>query len=426
MNELEQYYFSKRNSLKNVCGAFNKSSYGTKNKVEIPLSYEGFTNLVPFSDTLLQINPRELVMGNFDALLKFTTSGTTGGTKEVYVSEHENLDVIPQFIKEELLKNKNAVISGVHSKRYELEFMYWKYTSIYRSYCSKFQVFEFFDQKSAVEGALSGDIVVLYDYPSSIVHFLYYLEDFLLRHPDYKKRFLKKTIIEITGEPISLEELNQISKRVKNIFGSDPLIWVSYGLTEIGGVGLYEYSFRDKEIVYQVSNEVFVEILDAQNKSVVPGEEGQITVTPLRTKGTILLRYRTQDSGKLIFRGTNPYLKLFGRNISSSTIFIAGSQFLVASLIKVLNQNFQVIPKLTILRIKNQEQGTEKLIINLYFPEKILMKTQKHVENFIFEWILTEAKIQEEVKEGRVEIVIKSYESEVGPLKQFSLSTHIE
>ena len=417
--EILKHYFSERqDALKNVVGAFLQTPYGIAHSIAVPQTYKEFTALPRFSSDILKIN-NQFVVGEEKNLMRFVTSGSMGEKKEVFVPVKSNPEDIPEVVKEKLQKNPLTRVVGVRSRRHKPEFAYWNYERIYRSHCPKFNVHEFSDQKSAVDAASAGDILVLYDYPSSINHFLFYLEQYVADHD--RKIFRKDVVVETFGEPITIDELNQIRSRTHAIFGNGPTIWVSYAMTEVGGIGIYEHIVSNEELLYRISDDVFVEILDAQGKPVERGKVGEIVVTPLRTKGTILLRYRSQDKGAFVFKNKTFYLKVLGRDPKSTTVFVAGGHFLISDLLTILKLRFPVVPKMNVRRVRKDHKGIEVLRIELYFPENTSQEMRSSIETMIQEWIIEEAKIQSEVQEQRVKFSIKIYTGDILPLKAFQL-----
>lgn len=424
MDILQNYYSLFKSRLDKVVYALNKTPYGIKNKFKSYELYSEFANRISFSEDILKSAPRSIIIKGDRQLRKFTTSGTTGTQKIIYVPNRVNLDVVPHQVIDTIKSQNNPLFVGIHSKRTKNEYVYWVYKKIYGYHCPRFTVREFYDSKTVINSISKSDFLIIYDYPSSIQHLLYFLSEYLKNNPKSKNRFNKKmVVIELFGEPIKMIDLNIIFNNAKDLFGIEPIIWVSYGLTEVGSVGLYEYKQNGKGLWYSISSNIFLEILDVNNYRPVPlGKIGEIVVSSLRTEGTILLRYRTKDLGRLLVRNNRLYLQVLGRDPKTMTIYVAGGQFSVIDLRNYVVQQFGILPKFDIAKKVVSKIGQELLRIYIYLPSKVDQEKAEKLKESIMRWIIAEAMIQSEIRENRVTIFVGIRPYSSGPKKVFKLS----
>ena len=424
MDILQDYYSLFKSRLDKVIYALNKTPYGIKNKFRSHKLYAEFASKIVFSDDILKSAPNSLIIKGDRKLRKFTTSGTIGTQKIIYIPDRVNPDGVPYQVIDIIKSQKSPLFVGVHSKRTKNEYVYWVYKKIYGYHCPRFTVTEFYDGKSAVNSISKSDFLIIYDYPSSIQHLLYLLSDYFKNNPKSRNRFKKKVVvIELFGEPIKMVDLDIIFNNANDLFGIKPIIWVSYGLTEVGSVGIYEYKQNSREILYSISSNIFLEVIDVNTCRPVPlGKVGEIVVSSLRTEGTILLRYRTKDLGRLLVRNNRLYLQVLGRDPKTMTVYLAGGQFSVIDLRNYMVQQFDILPKFEITKKVVYRAGQELLHIYMYLPNRIGQDKAEKLKGSIRKWIIAETMIQSEIREKRASIFVDIRPYPLGHKKTFKLS----
>lgn len=148
------------------------------------------------------------------------------------------------------------------------------------------------------------------------------------REPSDRERYLDSLDPELyTGDPVSFTELlmlpleskprallstgmtllPQLRRRLEDRFGC-PVVDV-YSLNEAGPI-----AFADGDEWRLVQHRMYVEVLDDGGRRVAPGEMGEVTLTGGFNDWLPLLRYRTGDFARMVFRGREPRLTdLMGR-----------------------------------------------------------------------------------------------------------------
>jgi len=300
----------------------------------------------------------------------------------------------------------------IHSKRSELESFYWLLDkALSEQYGAVPLLYE--DQRSAINAAEAGDVLFIYEYPSALYRFLYFLEA-SIQQGLIQQPHKKAVVLEITGEPVTIEDLRYINAKAVSIFGTEPYLWVTYGMTETGGVGFYDYSPADQEIVYRIAeSRVFVETIDPFSGDLCVGSVGEIVVSPYRESGTVLLRYRTGDRGILTFVGGYPCLRQLAR---PSAVFIAGSQFEISELARAVRREFGFAPKLNPNRQVVAGTGCEILSIEVSVPEWYF-DFGHEIASLIRNWVVKAAKLDAEIASGLVSIQVQIVSDEDAPKK---------
>ncbi|MBZ9629636.1 phenylacetate--CoA ligase family protein [Salegentibacter sp. LM13S] len=128
---------------------------------------------------------------------------------------------------------------------------------------------------------------------------------------DHKNLILKEICPNLKLCIVTSERLFEEDKKLmESVFGV-PVV-NEYGASEVGLI-----AFENKKNEWVVNSEdLFVEILDQDNKPVPNGTEGRIVITSLYNKAHPMIRYDIGDSGVLSEKSTakNPILeKLIGR-----------------------------------------------------------------------------------------------------------------
>lgn len=421
---MEPYYQSCKKHLLLVYQALGKTKFGREYQQRNIPNYSAFAKHVPLTEeTLLRERPNDLIASGSSKLKKFRSSGTTGTQKIIYVPGNTTPDIIPQNVIDALSKYKNPLFIGTHSKSPEPEYVYWAYENIYRYYCPKFQAKEFYNIKTAINIAKKSEFIIIYDYPSGVQRFLFYISQYLGKYPTERQNFKKRvTVIELCGEPIEIGYLQQLSEKASNLFGVDPVIWVSYGLTEVGNVGIYKYKKNDHELLYELDTNIFVETLDIiDHKPLGIGKKGEIVITSFRTQGTIICRYRTRDIGSLIFNKGKLYLRFIERDPRTATVFIAGGKFSILDLRNTIVGKFHILSTIEVKRKIVSREGKEMLSIDIYLPTKLNVTSTTMVKRFIVDWVTKEVWISPGIEEGKFKILVNAHSGSMGPKKTFRL-----
>jgi phenylacetate-coenzyme A ligase PaaK-like adenylate-forming protein len=118
--------------------------------------------------------------------------------------------------------------------------------------------------------------------------FVYFMGSYLHNYaPDVAQEF---SYVELVGELL----IPSIEESIKNFFPNASIVNM-YGLQEFNGV-LYGKS----EIMFPVSDEIIIEILNENGGACEDEEEGEIVLTSISNSCFPLIRYNTHDRGKKI------------------------------------------------------------------------------------------------------------------------------
>ncbi len=354
--------------------------------------------------------------------MEFTSSGSSGHPKIIYRPANDHAIPLPDEI-DRLVRTHSTVF--VHSKRHQLESFYWILDKTYRKEYHVEPV-EYHDLDSTIGAVKQGDVVCIYEYPSAFFKFLFFIKKGIEQKLITKQEMAqKKLIVEISGEPLTVGDLEYIIAESCSIFGSEPILWVTYGLAEVGGVAYCDYRREKPRVAYEIAEDrVFVEAIDPVTGWPSVGRRGEIIITALRTNGTILVRYRTGDVGILRFDGDKPLLEELDR---PSSVFVAGSQFSVQGITRDVREKFGVPAKLTVGRAKDTRRGTERLNVTVHVPTQNSSAQANYLERFVKERIVEEAELHTEITSGIVLIEVAiSVESDNGesiePLKSWRIT----
>lgn len=425
---LEKYFQGKKQELLEIVESFNKTEYGREQPLDEKeiKTYSQFCKIPFLTGKILQETPKKLII-NGGKLLSFKSGGTTAGIlKTIFCPEEVSCEYVPDAVVN--ATKKKIPIVALHTKRKGREYAYWVYEKIYRKFCPSLQVLEYFNQSTAINALKHGKVIVVFEYPSAFYRLLFYIGDYLKKNPTRKNLFQKENvIIELMGEPIDIKELKMIERRSKEIFGCQPIIWVSYGLTECGSVGIYIYNDKGQEVLYCVNDSrVFVEVINPNSgKPMGLGKKGEIVVSSFRKRGTILVRYKTEDLGKLYFFNNQPILKIYGRKPGVITVYFCGSQFSVKALRDEIIKHFNIYLKIKIIRKISSKVGKETLFINLYLFLEPTQSIKNKITNYIENWIVKETQLgEEEIKS--IKLIIKFFSQSVNePLKSWTIKKSV-
>lgn len=117
--------------------------------------------------------------------------------------------------------------------------------------------------------------------------------------------------IILGGERVSDEQREKLREMLKKLGAKNPKIMTGYGFTE-AKVGWFQC--HEKSGYHYFPDIDYIEVVDKDGRRVAEGEEGELVYTPLESRGTVVVRYRTGDLVKWVKRGPCPYC---GRNLPS-------------------------------------------------------------------------------------------------------------
>ena len=212
---------------------------------------------------------------------------------------------------------------------------------------------------------------------------MYKENDPLLQHLK-GRRFL----VELTGEPINLNELKKWDKLLDKVFGElkekDLHRFVSiYGLSETLMIGVYRYRKSDKEIQYEVKPNSFCIVIDEKGNPIV-GEKGKIEVTKLinnlvSASGTVLPRYITGDLAIAKFKDGTLYLINPERDPEKGQLSIIGNKLPLDSLpIELAKLGLPIQIQYQLLTVNGTIKNEKVLNLNI-FADMILKNPKDRV-----------------------------------------------
>ena len=387
---MEKYFSEKQESLKKVYQAFRKTPYGRK--LDLPKwsvnSYSDFKALpiidpkeVDFNDLLIPANN----------LWKFKTSGVSGHIKTVY----RDIGTIVGYPKEmdETLRNNKTVF--LHSKRREGESYYETHDFNHKRMYPNGIFAEYETREQLLEYVQKGNVLFIIEYPLMAQWICYQLEKAIEnKEVSLEKLTKEKVYLELSGEPVTSEQVNDIVKRMKKIFQCDVEYFVTYGANEIGHIGTYVPALHGSEIIYEIIPSLFIEEID-----------GELIITPFRTKGTILFRYKIGDIGELFFKNGKPFVKVFGKS-QEEILYLAGAQINVLNLLKVLKKKNPTIINLVVRKQEDNQRGKTKINFEIHTLSVLEQSLKEFLSNCVKEVIREEASIHSEKHLGVVSIDI--------------------
>lgn len=380
---LEEYFQKNREKIKTVIKAFNRTEYGKQNSIDIDgLRYYLDFKKVPLLDDIVLANNPDVLVIPADNLYTFSTTGTTGKEKVV----HREIGTIVNYPKEmsNMLSREDAVFT--HSERRALESYYETHDVNHKRLFPNARFIFFSDEDSAIRAVKGCNVLQITEYPSMLEWLCFTIEGAIENKKVGKKELKKeKVYVELSGDVVSEKRLEELGKRLTDIFGIKPEMVVTYGLNEVGHVGTYHPS-KNSEIVYRVIPSEFVEEVD-----------NEIILTPLNTKGAILLRYKTGDSGKLFFKDGEPFLEVNGKRPELGYVSVAGSQFSLPSLLQKVKEQFNWPVQIECKKKEDSRTGRTNLEVILHLPFK-----SSNLEKFIRSEIIKQAELQKEIACGLV------------------------
>jgi len=388
---IEEYFSEKQESLKKVYQAFRKTPYGRK--LDLPKwsvnTYNDFKALPVIDSKEVDFNDLLIPANN---LWKFKTSGVSGRIKTVY----RDIGTIVGYPKEmdETLRNNKTVF--LHSKRREGESYYETHDFNHKRMYPNGIFAEYETRKQLLEYVQRGNILFIIEYPLMVQWICYQLEKAIEnKEVPLEKLTKEKVYLELSGEPVTSEQVNDIVKRMENIFQCDVEYFVTYGANEIGHIGTYVPALHGSEIIYEVIPSLFIEEID-----------GELIITPFSTKGTILFRYKIGDKGQLVFRNGSPFVKVFGES-QEDTLYIAGAQVDIQSLVGYIKRTTDHYIGLVLQKNEHPKKGRYSLNINVHTFHELNEDVKNKISTLIKNFIMNSASLYVENHLGIVEIVVR-------------------
>lgn len=393
---VEEYFDENKTKLKEVYEILRSTEFGKE--LSLPpwnvKSYEDFKKL-PI------IHPKEVsfeklfIPGN--GLWRFKTSGVTGKAKTVY----RDIGTIESYAEDmdKMLRNNLTVF--LHSKRREGESYYEVHDINHKRMYPNGIFLEYENKKQLLEYVQKGEVLFIVEYPLMAEWICYQLEEALENMPS--QSFAKKKVyLELSGEPVTEAQVQNIITRMMKIFQCDVEYSITYGSTETGLIGTYIPTLHGSRIIYEVSPSLFVEEID-----------GEIILTPFRKRGTILFRYKIGDRGKLFFKENKPFLQDIRR--CEGNIYVAGAQVNVVELISYLKNIISYPIAIEFFKREDSIKGVCFLNVVVHTPKGLPHPIKNKLASSIKNFIINSAKLSVETRLGIVKIDVQFTTS---PLKK--------
>lgn len=413
LQRMEAYFKKNKVFINEAINRYNTAiPYGKKHRIIYPIeTYSEFTNIPFLNSTILFKDPREFCEEEGVVL---STSGTTGAVKEIYDAplpreedalENYTIPFITSDMDRTVKSNQTAFLRTSHEK---IDGFAVSHDMVFKRLYPKTKFFEFYDEESTVEAIKGGDVLCIYEYPSAIYRLIYFINQALNKNR-LSSTHLKKDVVflELSGERIRSDDLKNISALLTELFCTEPIIRISYGMSEVGLLGVSENLKDFNDLKYNVVQGMFVEITDPiTGDALGEGKEGEITATPLGSYGTSLIRYKTGDLG-VLHLDVYPLLEVFGRSKDLGYAHICGEKFSLPDIISSVRLKFNLPVQIETMREIEKSSGVEKLYINVYTPQVSKRKKQT-IERFIFESIVNDPNVDvsSELKSNSLEINI--------------------
>lgn len=408
---MESYFQKNKVFINEAIRRYNTAiPYGRKHGIRYPVeNYSEFVTIPLIDGTILFKDPREFCEEEGTAI---STSGTTGAIKKIYDAplprEDDPLEayIIP-FITDEMDRavrsNQTVFLRTVHEK---IDGFSVSHDIIFKKLYPRAKLLEFYDEISTKDVVKEGSVLCIYEYPSAVYRLIYFINQALNKNEISKDHLKKDTVfLELSGERIIPEDLENISMLLTELFGSEPIIRVSYGMSEVGLLGVSKDLENFNDLKYDVVPGMFVEIIDPVTGDIVSeGEEGEITATPLGSYGTSLIRYKTGDLG-ILHLGDCPSLEVFGRSKDLGYVHICGEKFSLPDIIHSVRSEFGLPVQIETIREIQKSRGIEKLNVNVYLPQTSKKKKQT-IEKFVYDSIVNDPNIDvsSELRNSSLEI----------------------
>ncbi|MEM3587299.1 MAG: AMP-binding protein, partial [Candidatus Jordarchaeaceae archaeon] len=239
-----------------------------------------------------------------------------------------------------------------------------------------------------------------------------YMRRFIMRAQELGVDFSSVRGIHALGEPCPKSMRDDMTRRLEELGADSPPISNAYGFTECQG------AFPECAELAGCHNPdpslYFVEVVDPETgERVAEGEEGQVAVTHLNRRGTVLLRYLLGDVGKVTYEPC-PHC---GRT-SERMMPISGSvyTFRTKDLVKV--KGTLINPSLLVDALENVRGIMEYQVVFT----KVDPKDPYSLDKLLVRVYPTGEEPVEKVREGITDAVIKA--AEMRPAIEFVSSPY--
>lgn len=239
-----------------------------------------------------------------------------------------------------------------------------------------------------------------------------YMRRFIMRAQELGVDFSSVRGIHALGEPCPKSMRDDMTRRLEELGADSPPISNAYGFTECQG------AFPECAELAGCHNPdpslYFVEVVDPETgERVAEGEEGQVAVTHLNRRGTVLLRYLLGDVGKVTYEPC-PHC---GRT-SERMMPISGSvyTFRTKDLVKV--KGTLINPSLLVDALENVKGIMEYQVVFT----KVDPKDPYSLDKLLVRVYPTGEEPVEKVREGITDAVIKA--AEMRPAIEFVSSPY--
>lgn len=340
------------------------------NKIQV---YADFISKISLIDSEEVVNNPKLFSSNFPIQFIRHSSGTTGKPKKVFLTK----DDLILWTKEGRLTSAPYFKEGMvvaFSKRKEKYYLSALKKSIE---FSKGSVIMFDPHKIEEVFSCLKKADLIFDYAEMI----YFLSE-KLAESSYKLE--KKLVLGYVGNKLEESEIDKIKENFKKI-GITAEVYSEYGTTEIGPIGCSNNTDHNKfKIVYD--NICFIEIIDPLTNQ--PSEEGEIVITSLGRSGSVFIRYKIGDLGKISFNSSIPNFHFHRRKKGMK----------IASVFFSPEQVFRIIRKTLNRRVFSEIYLKKKdylsdIFIKVFLEESISEKDQQNLRKKL----LTELEIEDDI-----------------------------
>jgi len=234
--------------------------------------------LVSAGDRLLSVSQTEI-----KRVVSLPTSGSTGQPKQIHYTEMD-IEATRQFFyygMQSLINDSDKVLVLLpHVQENSVGYLLHEALSRASIHCAGFWPVQ---AAETAAYATEHDITCLVGLPQHLLEVAHYLAA-------AGKNTIKTMLLCSDYVPSPLR------KRIENLCGVETFL--HWGATETGLGGAVECGLHDG--CHLRESQLLVEIIDPGNGLPKPeGERGEIVVTTIARRGTVLLRYRTGDFGAL-------------------------------------------------------------------------------------------------------------------------------
>lgn len=367
----EQYFQGQLSSLTQTLRAAYKTKYGHEyleplGLKEESLDYIEFAKKVPLvQSSQVGEDPLQFFTGEMDDMEIFHSGGTTGKPKEFYQPKKENFIEYGGELAKALAQSERPIL--IHGNWESDEFIAMSEGA--KLIRPDTHIDKFDTVKEAIDKIVNFDMVILPTDITSFRVFISELDKILDADPNLANSLKDKQVyIDLNSEPVTVRELEDWHKRLKNVFGRDPGFSVSYGQNDTGNLGLYIYHPNDtqKDMKYKMHTNKLVEVIDEEGKLVI-GKKGDLLITTFRDDGSIFLRYATGDQGVMTIDAEgNVYIGEIGRSPDAGMVSLWGEKLFFPDLYHDVLQKSEFPFQLEVQTVATAEGKHKDLNINIY------------------------------------------------------------